>query len=581
MNLVSLELDGFKSFRRRTEIVFQPEAVTYVVSENFDAKHMNANGAGKTSILDAICWALYGKLPSGMKKDALINNDRKGMWVRLTLDGAIIERWKDRNKSEGLKFRLVGEGDWKDVETEKSLDLTQKALEELVCGISFDAFCNIVYLSRTSEVVEFLRATPSKRVKILSELVGDKVFVLASKLVSDKIKNIESEVSVLSMKNEQAGILCDRIQGEVVNIKQVLDQEQEERDKITAKRAAEIAECHAHIRRLQAFLQEKPTSTLEKINDRLTATESRIRHIDQHIAELRYVSKMNALRPGSPCPTCRREVSHMDAAELNQKRMEAEQALMKTERLKKEELENLSDLKDKREQHQNLEASRDKARKDIKQFQSQVLLLEDQAIPQQDSFLRTRLMDLTKEMSELNVQIADRQSKMSRVCEDLPVLEDWKKAFGKEIRDMLFDQVRAGLNYHANNILKTLFGATYKLDCPTTDKDEFSVLVFKGEHAMDIRAFSGGEQFRLQMGVLLALGKTMLASKICPFQFRLLDEMGEGLDEKGREVLKEHLQNLVDSGEVTSVLTTLPREDLAIGEHTIKVVIKNKESSLA
>ena len=90
MKLVSVLMDNFCSYKRETIPFnkFQDNKVL-IFGENRDEEGLDSNGAGKSTILDAICWALSGKTS---KRGKIAVNDVIGPWgetalVELTLEG--------------------------------------------------------------------------------------------------------------------------------------------------------------------------------------------------------------------------------------------------------------------------------------------------------------------------------------------------------------------------------------------------------------------------------------------------------------------------------------------------------------
>lgn len=577
MNVLGAEFEGFKSFRHRTKLTVH-RGLTYITGQNLDSPKMDSNASGKTTLLDFICWMLYGQIPSRVKKDDVINSNSKMVWGRLELEGCTIERTKERNKSEVLRYRKAGDADW----TKDSVDLTQAKLEKEVLGISFFCFVNTVYFHPRSMVLRFLDAKPGERIKVLQELVEDEVYRHSAEVTANRIKAIDVMTGRLRSRIEQWEAIESRAVAELQQINTTLDEESKNREAIRQRMAEEILGCHAQIAKLKERFTNPVGFDEKDIKQRLIATDSRLRALDQYIAEQRVNAAISTLKAGEPCPLCQQAITAMHCAELDIKRRAAETNMAKAERSKKEELGTLTNLKENLSRCQDIEMEREKARLQIGNLEDRIRVLEDQALPQQDVHLMQRRSSLELEINDLKANIVDATNQILRERKDYDMLLEWKQAFAKDIRDMLFDQVRVGLDYHANIILRDLFGSDYRIACPTVDrkKDEFVIEVYKGKHARDIAMYSGGERFRLDMGLMLAFRKILLTTRTCPFTFLLLDELGEGLDETGRETMQEHLGRLLDSKEFTTILATMPRSDLAAGERKITVTIKNEESSL-
>ena len=88
ISLVSLAIDGFKSFSSETQIDFSSNPGLYFLGgDNQVEPRLGANGAGKSSMWEALTWALTGASSKGRKASDLITWDgRKSMLVTVVLD---------------------------------------------------------------------------------------------------------------------------------------------------------------------------------------------------------------------------------------------------------------------------------------------------------------------------------------------------------------------------------------------------------------------------------------------------------------------------------------------------------------
>jgi exonuclease SbcC len=181
MRPVRLDMDGFASFRDKTVLDFTDAGFFALVG---------ATGAGKSTVIDAITFALYGTVPrwndQRMITPALAPTATRGV-VRLIFD-ADGERYavaREARRSGGKTSRvsmhasrlerlhdpddLDGEGDVLAAESEVT-----KAVENLL-GLSYDHFTTCVALPQ-GKFAEFLHATPSDRQDILSSLLGYQLY---------------------------------------------------------------------------------------------------------------------------------------------------------------------------------------------------------------------------------------------------------------------------------------------------------------------------------------------------------------------------------------------------------------------
>jgi DNA repair protein SbcC/Rad50 len=181
MRPVRLDMDGFASFRDKTVLDFTDADFFALVG---------ATGAGKSTVIDAITFALYGTVPrwndQRMITPALAPTATRGV-VRLIFDadGQRYAVAREARRSGGKTSRVTmhasrlerlhhpgdldGEGDVLAAESEVT-----KAVESLL-GLSYEHFTTCVALPQ-GEFAEFLHATPGKRQDILSSLLGYELY---------------------------------------------------------------------------------------------------------------------------------------------------------------------------------------------------------------------------------------------------------------------------------------------------------------------------------------------------------------------------------------------------------------------
>jgi exonuclease SbcC len=172
----NLTVRNFMSVGNATQAVeFDRRDLTLVLGENIDLGGDDSgarNGTGKTTIINALSYALYGTALTNIKKDNLINKtNAKGMLV--TIDFEVngesyrIERGRKNNV---LKFYIGDvERESKDDNSQGDSRETQAEIERLL-GMSHDMFKHIVALNTYTEPFLSLRANDQRT--IIEQLLG-------------------------------------------------------------------------------------------------------------------------------------------------------------------------------------------------------------------------------------------------------------------------------------------------------------------------------------------------------------------------------------------------------------------------
>ncbi len=133
------------------------------------------NGHGKSAILDAMTWALWGESRAGKNKhDELVRIGADEMSVQFTfaMDGQTYRILRKRSKkASGNQWELHqddGAGGWR-AQTGNNSSETEKAIQKLL-RMSYDTFLNSAYL-RQGHADHFVKQTPGKRKEILGEIL--------------------------------------------------------------------------------------------------------------------------------------------------------------------------------------------------------------------------------------------------------------------------------------------------------------------------------------------------------------------------------------------------------------------------
>jgi DNA repair exonuclease SbcCD ATPase subunit len=216
IELKGLTIKNFMSIGGVTQSLnLSQDELVLVLGDNLDlGGNDNRNGAGKSSIVNALSYALFGTALTNIKKDNLINkSNMKGMLVTLTLDingiGYTIERGRKPNVFKFFKDGEILE-DSETVDTDESQGEGRHTQEEIVrlIGISHDMFKHILALN--TYVEPFLALRTSDQRIIIEQLLGitklsEKAEKLKdeAKITRDQIKEEEFRISAASEANKR------------------------------------------------------------------------------------------------------------------------------------------------------------------------------------------------------------------------------------------------------------------------------------------------------------------------------------------------------------------------------------------
>ena len=191
-----LRISGFLSYREPVEI-------------NFDAFDLacisGQNGAGKSSLLDALTWSLFGI--ARRRDDAVINNrsDLAEVEFDFNYEGLIyrIIRKKQRDGKSVLEFFISDDGSsWKPL-TEKSMRDTEDFISKTL-RLDYETFVNASFFLQ-GKADQFAQQRPGDRKRILTNILGLEKWDIYHQRVVDKRKITENTLSGLMGQNGEIG----------------------------------------------------------------------------------------------------------------------------------------------------------------------------------------------------------------------------------------------------------------------------------------------------------------------------------------------------------------------------------------
>ena len=163
------------------------------------------NSAGKSTILDALTFALFGRPYRKINKPQLINsvNDKD---CRVEIEFSIgTNEWKITRGIKPSIFEIEKNGE-KLNQLADSLD-QQKWLEQNVLRMNYKSFTQLVILG-TSAYVPFMQLSAAHRREVIEDLLDIKIFSTMNSVLKDKIRLVKDEIKTLELKKES---LTDKI----------------------------------------------------------------------------------------------------------------------------------------------------------------------------------------------------------------------------------------------------------------------------------------------------------------------------------------------------------------------------------
>lgn len=277
---VHLRISGFLSYREPAELDFT----------RFDLACISGqNGAGKSSLLDAITWSLFGQ--ARKRDDSLVNLGSRAAEVTFTFEYEgntyRVQRTLPRNKGTVLEFQIrePASGDWKPL-TERTLRETQARVENTL-RLDYDTFVNAAFFLQGKADL-FTQQTASKRKDVLSSVLGLEAWEVYKTRTTEKRRALEEELSGIDGRVSE----IDAELGEEEPRKQRLAELETELKRLAAARKTQEAALE-NIKKTAASLDQQH-KLVEALAESLERARSSLSGLEARMAEREAVRAADA-----------------------------------------------------------------------------------------------------------------------------------------------------------------------------------------------------------------------------------------------------------------------------------------------
>jgi len=316
IKIKELTVKNFMSVGNQTQAVdFCKENLTLVLGENLDQGGDDSgsrNGTGKTTIVNALSFALFGTALTNIKKDNLINKiNNKGMLVTLSFD-------KDGNKYKiergrkptVMKFYVNDQEQAANDNDDSQGDMreTQKDIHELL-GMTHDMFKHIVALNTYTE--PFLSMKANEQREIIEQLLGITLLSEKAEALKERVRETKEAIIQETSNIEATKRSNDKIQ---ISIDSLITRQRawnKQRDLDLEKIAGSIAELqqvdiekeleqHAKLK-----TYDELAATIKSLSKEKATLENALGQADRSVAK--YQKEVEQLKDNK-CPACEQDL---------------------------------------------------------------------------------------------------------------------------------------------------------------------------------------------------------------------------------------------------------------------------------
>lgn len=279
-----------------TEIQLDRNSTTLIIGEN---------GAGKSTILDALCFGLFGKPFRQISKNQLINTVNGG--------GTVVEvEFQTQNKDVKIvrgikpnKFEIYVDGNM--INQSANARDYQKHLEQQILKLNYRSFTQVVILG-SSTFVPFMQLNSKARREVVEDILDIKIFSLMNFILKGKVKSLNADISEnqyqLEINREKISLQENYIEDIERNKDTLLSQKNDVRDGNEEEiftRKAEVARITQENQTLLDGMvgEDKTVEKRDKLKDiQFTLKDKHNRHSQM----------IKFFGDNSECPTCEQHI---------------------------------------------------------------------------------------------------------------------------------------------------------------------------------------------------------------------------------------------------------------------------------
>jgi len=565
---------NFMSVGNATQAIdFDRRDLTLVLGENLDLGGDDSgarNGTGKTTIINALSYALYGNALTNIKKDNLINKtNSKNMMVTIDFEQEGESYRIERGRKPNIMRFFVGNTE-REITDEAQGDSRETQAEiERMLGMTHEMFKHIVALNTYTEPFLSLKANDQRT--IIEQLLGITLLSEKAESLKEQIKATKDAITQEEFRIKAVTDANARIQEQIENLKRRqtlwLKKHDEDLDKLVAAfdelNALDIeAELVAH-QKLNDYNKKK--SEIDRIKGYIAQNERDQAREDKELSKLK--AELEALQKHQ-CHACGQDLhddnhEQMVTDKQHQISNTAINALsantqwfQNTETLKA-----LGELGDPPEVYYTNESDAFEHRSSMGSILAQLTAKQEELDPYSD-----QIKDMSEQaLEDVNYDLMNELDRIRQHQEFLHKLLTNKDSF---IRKRIIDQNLSYLNARLGQYLD-------RIGLPHTVKfnNDLTVAISELGRELDFDNLSRGERNRLILSLSWAF-RDVWESLYQPINLLFIDELiDSGLDANGVESALGILKKMArDSNK--SIWLVSHREELAGRVHNTLHVVK-------
>ena len=508
---------------------------------------VGANGAGKSTFLDAMCYALFDKPFRKITKGQLVNAvNEKELLVELEFSIGSREYMVRRGRKPNVFEIYLNNTKTKE---EASTLEQQKYLEQSILGLNYKSFTQVVVLG-SSCFVPFMQLNPPTRREVIEDLLDIRIFSTMNGILKERIKGIKENIREVEYQFELAKNKVESQQALIEHLK-------EQSNANTARRKTEIKNIETEIRDITKSVDEdlKLSKSYEEKLEEYVSVDTDLSQL--RIYESRFKDKQKAFKKeykffesNEHCPTCNQSITaNLRSAKKTEITIQLGEIDKATVELKGK----LDSILDKLSEKSNLtkELSRcqqaiNESQREIQYRKRQIKAIEkkiDEATGSGSSLKQEK--DKLKQLAKDGLKVEESLLAEKKIRDNYSTVTNMLRDTG--IKSTIIKKYLPIMNQLINRYLKELdFYVSFELDenfmetIKSRFRDEFSYA-----------SFSEGEKMRIDLALLFTWRTIAKMKNSANTNLLILDEIFDSsLDTSGTDDFLKILHTVSDKTNV-------------------------------
>ncbi len=505
------------------------------------------NGAGKSTILDALTFVLYGKSFRKINKSQLINTtNEKNCEVNIEFSVNSTD-WKILRGIKPNIFKIFKNGE--ELNQSSHAGDQQKWLEQNVLKMNYKSFTQIVILG-SSTFVPFMQLNGSSRREVVEDLLDIKIFSSMNNLIKEKIRFVREEVRTFELKKES---LKDKAEMQSQFIEEIENRGKENIKDKEGKIKELTIEVDTHLEHNQ--LKESNMSDLIKEQEEVAGSGEKLKKLNnlkgkitQKVATITKEHKF--FTDNTICPTCTQSIEE----EFRVNRIDEAQSKAKELQSGYKELEQAIKTEEDRElQFTNLSKEITQLTHGISKNNTRI------------SGCQRQIRDLESEVQKLTTQLANRNTEHDKLEEFRSSLQNTYENLAEKkekityydftygllkdggVKSMIIKKYLPLINQQVNKYLQMMdFYINFKLD------EEFNETIESPIHEdFSYASFSEGEKMRIDLALLFTWREVARFKNSVNTNLLIMDEVFDSsLDGFGTEEFLKIIKYVIQDANI-------------------------------